>query len=476
MMVKWFEELSQYDFNVVHVRGTKNIVADGLSRMMEPLSFNNMAVEHLVRDKSPPDSEEHKLDLVKKAHAFGHFGEQEIFRKLWNDGWWWSKMRQDIKSEISGCVPCLRYNVLRRGYHPLKTITAALPWDHIAIDLVTPLPVSDDGMDTLLVVVDIMTRFVILRCLTSKEMSQIARHMWEVFSIFGVPKIIQSDNGSEFVNELIEELVNLNGIDHRTISAYNPRANGAVERMNATVENVLRKMVDGAMHVWPDYIPFVQLSCNAKTSSLTGATPFALMFGRGLNSFEEYGRSTKKTGDSLVLWKKRQETLAKEVYPSVHERIDNSKKKMADSYAKNKHMVSEERFLPGTQVMMHDATKKSKWDPVYEGPFSIVRKNKGGAYVLRDRLGETLKRTVPPDQLKLIMRKNGDPAIEADSFKVDKITKHRTAKGGKFEYYVVWKDKSIEPGWEPVENFDDISCIKQYWNSIRPTRRKRRTR
>lgn len=166
--------------------------------------------------------------------------------------------------------------------------------------------------------------------------------------------------------------------------------------MNANIENVLRKSIDGAMHNWPDYIPLT------------------------------------------------------------------------------KNVVSDEKFLPGTSVMMLDATRSSKWDPVYEGPFSIIRKNKGGAYILKDRLGETLKRAVPPDQLKLIFRNVSDTVIEETSYKIDKITDHRMTKKRKFEYYVTWKDKSIAAGWEPVENFDDVACIKHYWNSIRPMRNRKK--
>lgn len=304
MMIKWFDTLMEPDFEVVHVSGSSNLVADGLSRNMEGTSLQNMTVDHLVRDKNNPLNETHKMEILAKAHSFGNFGEHEVFRKLWKDGWWWSKMRDDIKAEISRCAPCLRYDVLRSGYHPLKSITAQLPWDHIAIDLLNPLPVSDTGMDTLLVVSDIMTRFVILPCLSSKKMDVSAREFWNIFSILGVPKIIHSDNGTDFVKQMNEELTKLNGINNRFISAYNPRANGAVERTNATIQNVLKKEVEGAMHDWPDYVPFVRLSFNCKTSALTGATPFSLMFGRSLNNFEKYGRTKKASNDSLILWEK----------------------------------------------------------------------------------------------------------------------------------------------------------------------------
>lgn len=307
---------------------------------------------------------------------------------------------------------------------------------------------------------------MILRSLKSKSMIEIAMNLWEIFGLFGIPKIMQSDNGTEFVNELIEELVKLNGIDHRTISAYNPRANGAVERMNATIEKVLCKTVEGAMHTWPDYVPFIQLSCNAKTSTITGSTPFALMFGRRLNQFMKYG-------NALIQWRTRQAILNDEIYPGISSKVGKQKKKMAEKWTQTRKIVSDDHFISGATVMMLDSTRKSTWNPIFEGPFTIIRKNKGGAYILREKVDEVLTRYIPPDQLKLVMRSGDKTVIEPTSYKIDKITKHRTTRQGKFEYWVTWKDKSIGPGWEPVENFDDVNCIKKYWKTVRLTRSSR---
>lgn len=62
----------------------------------------------------------------------------------------------------------------------MKTIQASMPWDHLAIDLGTPLPMHTDGFDTLLVIVDVMTKFCILKCLKGKEMVGVAQACWEV--------------------------------------------------------------------------------------------------------------------------------------------------------------------------------------------------------------------------------------------------------------------------------------------------------
>ena len=474
MILNWFDKLMGLDFDIVHVPGNANAMADPLSRFDEPMSLATFSVQHLVRDKVEPAGERERRTLVERAHNFGHFGEQAVFKKIWHDGFWWKNIRQEIADVIADCTPCQRYNVAKKGFHPPRYITADLPWDHLSIDLVTPLPLSEGGMDTLLVIVNVMTKFCVLRCLKGKGMTEIARNLWEVISLLGVPKIMQFDNGSEFVNQVIEELVKLNGIDHRTISSYNPRANGQVERVNQVIETLLKKEVHGAMHEWPDFVPYVQLAYNAKISTTTGSTPFSLMFGRRLNEFQKYGRSTTETDMSMVLWKNHQQRVRDVVYPAVKSRVLEKKGAMVENFARKNRMLKEDAFPKGAVVMMIDKTKESKWDPLYEGPFTVIRQNRGGAYILKDKLGETLKRTVPADQLKLVKRHGDDAFIESPTFEVATITNHRYDDKKRFEYYVEWKDKNIEPSWEPVANFHDIDVIKQYWKKVRPTRKKKK--
>ena len=59
-------------------------------------------------------------------------------------------------------------------------------------------------------------------------METVARKLWKIFCLIGWPRILQSDNGREFVNQILQALMKLTGIDHRLISPYNPRADGKV--------------------------------------------------------------------------------------------------------------------------------------------------------------------------------------------------------------------------------------------------------
>ena len=58
----------------------------------------------------------------------------------------------------------------------------------------------------------------------------IVKHLIQVFSNFGYPRILQSDNGSEFKNVTVKLLTESTGIDHRLTTPYHPRANGSAER------------------------------------------------------------------------------------------------------------------------------------------------------------------------------------------------------------------------------------------------------
>ena len=91
------------------------------------------------------------------------------------------------------------------------------PGEHYQIDTSVHLPESPDGFTALLVLIDVFSGFVILRSVKDTTAETIAHELWNIFCIIGWPKILQSDNGSEFVNETIRALIKLTGIDHRLI-------------------------------------------------------------------------------------------------------------------------------------------------------------------------------------------------------------------------------------------------------------------
>lgn len=100
-----------------------------------------------------------------------------MYNKILEDGFWWLKMRSDLKQVVQKCMQCLQFDTHEEGYHPAKSITAEQPWDHIEIDLIGPLPSSQKGHTYILTVVDVCMGYVVLRALKTRDMEMIARKL-----------------------------------------------------------------------------------------------------------------------------------------------------------------------------------------------------------------------------------------------------------------------------------------------------------
>jgi transposase InsO family protein len=177
-------------------------------------------VEERLGKTCPPENARKKL--LEQAHILGHFGGEQTFRKLWDAGHYWPRMCQEAFAYVQACAECIKFNVRKSGFHPMQSVVAQYPFDHVAIDMAS-LP-TNEGFCAVFVLVDMSTRYTVLRAVQDKKAVTIARCLWEVISTFGVPKIIQSDNGPEFVSQVVRALGQVLGIDHRLVAPYNPRA------------------------------------------------------------------------------------------------------------------------------------------------------------------------------------------------------------------------------------------------------------
>jgi hypothetical protein len=520
---QWLDTLLDYSFDIRHRDGILNVIPDQLSRMFcsayadapawgckdlasytshplppqdsirladfleegkgESSSDNtlsadsdsniinnpvNLAIELEKRGKQSPSTEAERIELIQREHSFGHFGREAIFKQLFNKGYWWPSIRKEIDIEIKNCDPCTRFVVVKSGFHPAQFITSSGPAEHIQIDTSVHLPESPDGYKALLVCIDVFTGFVFLRPLRDTTAETVTRKLWKIFCTIGFPKILQSDNGSEFVNDILRSLVKITGIEHRFISAYNPRADGKVERSIGTCMMIIKKLLHGTNKHWPLFVPFAQITFNNKISSLTSSSPFSLMFGRELNELKDYSNEDKPTLISLDDWKSHQEKIVSLIYPAISDRIQSGKDKLVQTLNKNRRLLSPQSFPIGSTVMLIDPVRENKFEPKYIGPYIIVRRARNGGYVLKDATGDLLDRHVPADKLKLVSKTKRKKDEEKPVYVVNKILAHRGSPGA-YEYFVDWKDYSAEDrSWVHASNFLDDTIIKEYWKSFSP--------
>jgi transposase InsO family protein len=408
---------------------------------------------------------------MERAHLLGHFGITAMYRAIVDSGWWWPRMRADIESVVKGCDACQRYTVVKTGYHPARAVSALHPGDHYIIDTIT-FPESTDKKVYCLILVDVFTGFIVLRPLHNKTTKEIARTLWEVFAILGLPRILQSDNGTEFVNALINAMTHLMGIEHRLVTAYHPQADAKVERPIAVVRSTLNKMLLGTTVYWPLFIPFVQLSYNMKISSVTGAAPFTLMFARRANELCDYTQQPPLTID-MDDWRRTQEELLSVIYPATALRHQQVEEKYIGKLNDMRKRVMQRELPPGTKVMIKNPlylgnpAARPKDAPRYDGPYFVVRRALNGPYVIRDSNQELYERRVPIDQLKVVALPGG--AIEEhkeDEWPIRAIVGRRTRRH-RIEYLVRWRGvdehgRAWPDSWLPRREITADELVRRY--------------
>jgi IS30 family transposase len=487
MVANWADFLFDFDINIVHRPGLQMVLPDALSRLFyfsrgdevpedpAPTTEKNRRINWKLEDegssinelqefikermgkRTPPKEE--RGQLLQQIHLMGHFGTEQMFKQLWWQGYYWPTMRQDCKEVTSTCKPCLQNNIQRQGFHPMSSIHAEFAWDQIAMDLAGPLQVTKQGYNMILVITDVCSRFTLLRPLKGKTAKEVSRALYQVFSDFGVPKRIQSDNGKEFVNEVIQKMKQLLGIEHRLISPYHPEANGVAEASVKIVKQILTKISKGNINQWDKYLPTVQMMMNNRIMSRTKSCPFELCYGRPWNDWKNFQGSRSKLPSEQEQQKYLKE-LREIVYPIIDQLSkDQASKEVVDFSVQHKVQAP---LAPGTQVMVKQVDKVPG-DDNYAGPYIVNRVNKGGAYILTGPTGEAFPHKVPRKLLKII-QSSKEPTVQ--EYIVEKVLNHR-GPPNKRQYLVKWKGyPPSSNSWEPEENFNGKQALIQYWRSL----------
>ncbi|XP_029348199.1 SCAN domain-containing protein 3-like [Acyrthosiphon pisum] len=128
---------------------------------------------------------------------------------------------------------------------------------------------------------DHLTKFVILRPLRHKSAEAVANVLLDIFTLFGAPAILQSDNGREFVNKIISELCTM-WKDLKIVHGKprHSQSQGSVERANQDIENMLATWLqDNKTKKWSNGLRFVQLMKNRAYHHSTKHSPYEAMFG-----------------------------------------------------------------------------------------------------------------------------------------------------------------------------------------------------
>lgn len=321
-LARWSTQLTQYDMEIIHRKGSLNVVADALSRIeCEVISTENQSdkwYEEVLKtlQEEPLEVPEYKLegqrlyryfapregeqlqnpwklcmkktdreDVMRELHSgeFAiHFGSYKTLRKL-QQYYYWPGMQRDVKNHVKTCDICKAHKIKTGPPNGLMVTPKAVkaPAHTISLDLIGPLPRSTGGFTYILSVVDVFTKFCWLFPLRKATSANIVKHLEEgIFLQYGTPAVVILDNASYFRSKSFTALMDKYGIPRTFYGCvYAPQAN-TIERYNQTIETSLAILVGENQRSWDKFLPKIQNALNSHINFTTGFTPAYLMFGR----------------------------------------------------------------------------------------------------------------------------------------------------------------------------------------------------
>lgn len=129
----------------------------------------------------------------------------------------------------------------------------------------------------ILVITDAFSKYVALGALQNKLAMTIAKTFFaEWICKFGAPESIVSDNGKEFCNAVVDNLLTCLGTKHKQTTTYHPQTNGQAKIFNKTITRYLCLYTEQNTQSWVDMLPAMAFMHNSAIHAATQTTPNSL--------------------------------------------------------------------------------------------------------------------------------------------------------------------------------------------------------
>ena len=221
----------------------------------------------------------HRQKAMAGCHdQIGHLGQDRVLELL-RDRFFWPGMQMDVASYINSCPRCIRRKS-QSDTAPLHNIEATQPLGLIHLDYLQIEP-SKGNIENVLIVTDHFTRYA--QAYPSKTQAALAtsKLLWNnVIVHHGFPNKISSDQGHNFESELIANPCEVAGVQKLRTSPYHPQTNGQCEKFNSTLLNMLGTLTPEQKKDWKTYVPAMVHAYNCTRNTVTGYSPYYLLFGR----------------------------------------------------------------------------------------------------------------------------------------------------------------------------------------------------
>lgn len=142
-----------------------------------------------------------------------------------------------------------------------------------------PYPRSKTGNSYIFVVLDHVTKFVLLKALPSATTPRLVKYLKDdEFLLFGTPETIHMDNGSQFKSKMFKNLLPRFDVKHKLTAVNSPQSN-ASERVNRSVLAAIRTYVGNDHRNCDAHLGEIACALRNSFHQSSKNSPYYTMFG-----------------------------------------------------------------------------------------------------------------------------------------------------------------------------------------------------